>query len=859
MDNIRATIDVLFNRRRGEEIIDSHFHKLIPDRADHQVDRDWFCRCFRNDYNIYSNDQIGSIYDILKSKWMKTEHSELDSIFNVLIHFSEDVLINENGEPKCRYHHLLRWHEASSRVGEDLLTTSFLAFKDVENGRSRHFFSWKPIIGHDNPAINCIFERGVADLHFHLKGSSLNFDINWLCLMNHIANRRAEFDKLNKLQSSALLTNQEDKIEQLHTLCVKACAIRLFLFAALTDDFFYGDDDFKNSITSVFMAVNSYEVALCVAKLQKKINLIRSIYGHRYGKDVVDYAINSNLTDKHFRDPRYYTNSILSGERWLLYYAFHRIYSCDPAFSGLSTLFYGYLVIKERLRHEFIQLNEKIGFANFAQYEERKELFITKDSIYDVLIANLAINSTERNQNIHYIEARITPKISAALMSSTIRKLDNQVQDRRFMPYIEDTLTREQRKSEKFYYILHFIKSKSGITCPLKKQVVSCRNTKVRQQIKKQAFAITKIRQKHPQISTRIVGIDAANTEIQCRPEVFAQTFRYLREYPYQADWEYLMDLPVGKLGITYHVGEDYLDIVDGLRAIDEALLFLNLKRGDRLGHALALGADAEQYYVMRNKTLVMPKQDFLDNVVWLLIKTKQLGICISPDLEVKLKNWFEQYYVEIYGVENKPSIYIYYQSWLLRGDAPKQYFKETLEKEALSFWDRCSLNTSVQIVNNARNNIDAQRLYFRYHYDYDVRTKGSQSDEYMICPNYVLMVEKLQEAMRYELVKQHICIETNLTSNNVIGFFRRYAAHPITRFYNKGLVANDSKMPQISVSINTDDQGIFSTTIENEFSLIALSLEKQIDKEGNPLYTSRMVYDWLDNIRQLAFEQKFL
>lgn len=41
---------------------------------------------------------------------------------------------------------------------------------------------------------------------------------------------------------------------------------------------------------------------------------------------------------------------------------------------------------------------------------------------------------------------------------------------------------------------------------------------------------------------------------------------------------------------MTYHTGEDFLDIVDGLRAIDEALLFLQMEKGERLGHAMALG-----------------------------------------------------------------------------------------------------------------------------------------------------------------------------------------------------------------------------------------------------------------------------
>lgn len=47
----------------------------------------------------------------------------------------------------------------------------------------------------------------------------------------------------------------------------------------------------------------------------------------------------------------------------------------------------------------------------------------------------------------------------------------------------------------------------------------------------------------------------------------------------------------------TYHVGEVFTDIVDGLRAVDEAVHFLNLDCGDRLGHATVLGMDVEKWY----------------------------------------------------------------------------------------------------------------------------------------------------------------------------------------------------------------------------------------------------------------------
>ncbi|MGL4511217.1 hypothetical protein, partial [Cetobacterium sp.] len=63
---------------------------------------------------------------------------------------------------------------------------------------------------------------------------------------------------------------------------------------------------------------------------------------------------------------------------------------------------------------------------------------------------------------------------------------------------------------------------------------------------------------------------------------------------------------------------------------------------------------------------------------------------------------------------------------------------------------------------------------------------------------------------------------------------------------------------PQISVSINTDDQGVFGTRIENEYALIALSLEKKVDELGNKVYNPSMIYDWINNIRKMGIEQSF-
>lgn len=60
------------------------------------------------------------------------------------------------------------------------------------------------------------------------------------------------------------------------------------------------------------------------------------------------------------------------------------------------------------------------------------------------------------------------------------------------------------------------------------------------------------------------------------------------------------------------------------------------------------------------------------------------------------------------------------------------------------------------------------------------------------------------------------------------------------------------------NISINTDDKGIFHTSLENEYALMACAMEKERDENGNPKYNRQMVYQWLDNIREMGNMQSF-
>ena len=121
--------------------------------------------------------------------------------------------------------------------------------------------------------------------------------------------------------------------------------------------------------------------------------------------------------------------------------------------------------------------------------------------------------------------------------------------------------------------------------------------------------------------------------------------------------------------------------------------------------------------------------------------------------------------------------------------------------------------------------------------------------------------VKEIQREMQRWVGKRGIGIETNPSSNYFIGTFKRYDQHPIFGFYNFGLVADPEEInncPQLPVCINTDDQGIFSTYLENEYALLALALEKEKDISGKNKYNRMSIYQWIDNVRQLGLDISF-
>lgn len=600
--------------------------------------------------------------------------------------------------------------------------------------------------------------------------------------MNNISITNNKFELLYKQKrlSPEINVNFETYKQDFKILIQKAAAIRYYLAEKyiLEEKRETSEEEVWILVKKILKSKNDIEIQLYKNNLQDKIDILKFLKGKKFGEEIPDYMIPKNITENNYnKDFEHYNgNILLYGERKFLYTLFKKIYSGNSDLNYEKDLLYIYIIIKQKFRAEIIQSNRVIGFGNFENYQNRKSIFLTS-KLHKKAVINMAINGSIYNQNIKSLEARIAPENTVKDYNKIIKYYDTCVTSNEFYDlkkdYLKDYFDFQNEKSENFFYNIHFIKTPEKISLISQNKYfleLFPRNYKLRKIIKKQALELNEFRKSGYVSAKRILGIDAANTEIGCRPEVFGQIFRYLKNYSYENPLNIFGIDNFQDLGVSFHVGEEFLDLVDGLRAIDETIRFLNLSYGDRLGHALALGISPEEYYQSKEYIIIASKQDILDNIVWLLAKIREYDINVSSTFINNLENDYRSLFYDIYEsnfeVESNNNSYSnnfimthydYYESWKLRGDNPEMYQninKENLEENILSFFERCGLNNYLD-TNLARKNKKARKLYKDYHYNYKVKQEGAKIIEFKVFTEYTDVVKKIQKKLQSEISKK--------------------------------------------------------------------------------------------------------
>ncbi|MDD2357549.1 MAG: hypothetical protein PHX13_06550 [Thiovulaceae bacterium] len=454
-------------------------------------------------------------------------------------------------------------------------------------------------------------------------------------------------------------------------------------------------------------------------------------------------------------------------------------------------LFHYYLLIYSYFQKLLVQQKTQVGFDQFQKItvNELRELTEEKYTARYHQLQGMYDNS------LSVLEGRFAPK-------------DDLNKSLKLLKDIHKGYDKKLQKQFQLKLVPHFIKLQDDRN---PEKIITFRDLKLRIKNRKTLDVLLESMKYHDEkgkyiFKDLIVGFDAAANELHASPEAFAPIFRKLAFLGYK--------------NFTYHAGEDFVHILSGLRMVYEAVEFLDMQSGNRIGHATALGIEPELWNQrLYDSKLTIKKGEWLDNLVFAYSFCSEHHVMFGylAKLEASIRHHFS----DIYGNEKYYSIYQIIEAWKCRKYDPIIVFG----------WREPSLFEDFESKELKEYNIidkDICTLYETYH-------EGSKIAKYnkmiQIEPLEIFGIKELREFQNMMILflnKKNIAIETLPTSNVRISYYKQYSEHHLARWL--GLVNSDDPKP--NVVVGSDDTGIFMTNLRNEYAHIFQSLTEKSDYE---------------------------
>lgn len=402
-------------------------------------------------------------------------------------------------------------------------------------------------------------------------------------------------------------------------------------------------------------------------------------------------------------------------------------------------------------------------------------------------------------------------------------------------------------------------------------------------------------------------GLDVAGDENALKIAGFSPMLRWLRNTSIPS---MLGDRASPSFHFSIHAGEDYAHPVSGMRHVDETVRFCEMREGDRLGHALALGIEPS-LWAKRQGEMLLPLDEHLDNLVWLwhyatvLSGRLPLAQQVVPLLERRIARFYPKcdwckiqylnmdHNIQLESKDSQPQLIghitpdILYRAWLYRRNCYYR-FQQLFNSMPITSKEKCALPDWSRLAD--KDNVAGQLYMQRHSYLIDdespqlvlIRVENEfETQEYIGVPDKQILrqhdVEPLTDIIEdvetpAELEFMHalqdylldhydqmgLIIETNPTSNIYIARLDKHAEHPIFRWSppDEETLIPGAKFNKyglrrgpVRVLINTDDPGIMPTTLRTEFLLLRdAALEQGISRT--------IAENWLEKIRQYGIEQ---
>lgn len=794
---------------------------------------------------------------------------------------SNNKNMSDEREEGNNYNHKFQWYllkhlmDADTIIGAFMVDKNFTSVSDLE--------LWSTPIYTTDTLLEKMLSDGVAELHMHV-GATKRFSTVWMSLMNWSKNV-VKFRKI----FSAIKVNTIEEIVFLEPYIKTASIVRILLSNCVSkhenikdiikdkQELQYLIERFKNGEK----IEKDYEFQGILEGLLKSLNL-----GYKaVSPDSIEEseAINGSIM----------FNSILSED--ILSYVFEDVYRYDSITKCIHPMYkFNSIILPENVfitkAMEYISDNRK-NEKNIDDNKENSEYILfdklfwqyikIKNIVYKFIVQQNTVgkgldifSNIYKRQNPINISNLIAEAFYSQVAGQTIKKLEirTTIGDYEKLKGTLRIFFREYKRilGDKQFSSNNNIPS-IGIVFNFKKQVEKNNKEKCIQNYYKTndkrylnygelseeyytySKALAQLRSEIPHLDKYIVGIDAASKENETEPFVFKKAYEVLRDSKFTRNISNTKSSFVDTIGFTFHVGEEFRDIISGLRHVDEVIEELEFKAGDRLGHAIVLGIDVDKWAEI-NQCVYISAGEYLENLLW------EWGV-YSKDSEYRdnenialLENNIMDIVEYIFGFSDGIRVRDLYKSYKRKiGECCTLSSKKAKECKLKNFTIRRYVEENKQYNNDkiiGDLDIDeiqwtSTQIYESMHCEYFLRgTKKIVAIN--INSDIVKKYKKLQSYLRKKVSENSIIIETNPTSNLLIGDFVAFEDYHITNL-------SSPNKEECIVTINTDDPVVFNTRVNNEYALIYDILMRK----GS--YSGKEIIEWLDKIRKNGLKYSFI
>ena len=401
-----------------------------------------------------------------------------------------------------------------------------------------------------------------------------------------------------------------------------------------------------------------------------------------------------------------------------------------------------------------------------------------------------------------------------------------------------DCVSKVGRKDAELSLVAHFIKAEDDATP--RGQVL---HGKLRYKLMRQARILAQALRLRG-VRDVVRGIDAASNELHAPPEVFGPSFRLLRAK--------------GLDRTTYHAGEDFVHLASGIRATDEALTFLPLQEGDRLGHATALGIEPALWAERIGSQMVIGSAEHLDNMVY---AHSRLAGTLHSGEAMRWQEDIARLAQKIYGREVEAATLKL--AWKMR-HLDMLVILDLERREGLVPGDKAIADIARRVmritVGRARHEelrliaeeVEAHPTAYQIARQRHQLPRRWTKEREQIDTGWISHAAlcTLQNDILKRLAERRVAIETLPTSNVRISFYRHYKEHHIFRWLG---VSGEGFAVMPDVCVGSDDTGIFATNLHNEYALLFETLCRNFGK------TPREATKDLEDLNRSGFAHRFV